>query len=246
VGVHIANTPSVPNGHRVLTVDGRISAGFHWTDPADGRDPRAVLEAEDVVFDAHGCARPDQRITARELATLVGMNPEELPGVDSPPDDEATIGELEQRFLEQLGERDGPSVAGAVSRLLDHWRRTGGHTTFGTNQTTSCFIIMGSVPGGDDNIWPLVLYPGTTVEVVFQYLKTRPPFDDPALRSELRRRLNEAPDIDLPLAKLELRPSFPIAALVDPETWRVVADALTWFAETVMAHLAATASVGAD
>ena len=83
-----------------------------------------------------------------------------------------------------------------------------------------------------EGIWPLTIYPGSTVEVVFQYLRHRPPFDDPAIRGEIRNRLNLAPGIDVPLAKLELRPSFPVRALVEPETSSAVAEALAWFVET--------------
>jgi hypothetical protein len=45
--------------------------------------------------------------------------------------------------------------------------------------------------------------------------------------------LNAAPEIDIPLAKLELRPSFPIAALLVSPTEDVVSDALIWFVRVV-------------
>jgi hypothetical protein len=44
-------------------------------------------------------------------------------------------------------------------------------------------------------IWPATLYPGGKFEVVFQQLSVRPPFDDIALREELRQRLNEVPGV---------------------------------------------------
>jgi len=163
------------------------------------------------------------------------MDTEDLVNVDvAPSSGDGEVGEREQRFFAQLGERDGPGVAGAVARLLDRWRGIGGAISYGRSETTSCSPVI--EPGSRTAIWPVTFYPGSTVEVVFLQLKTRPPFDDPALRSELRRRLNQAPDIELPLAKLELRPSFPIAWLADPETWQVVADTLSWFAATVFEY----------
>ncbi|MFF7393976.1 hypothetical protein ACFZAE_36730 [Streptomyces scabiei] len=60
-------------------------------------------------------------------------------------------------------------------------------------------------------LWRLGIYPvAGTVEVVFQYLKRRPPFDDEPLRRELMTRLNGIEGIDLAEAKLDLRPSFPL------------------------------------
>lgn len=70
-----------------------------------------------------------------------------------------------------------------------------------------------------------------TVEVPFGTLKKRVPFKDTELREELRRRLNEAPGVDIPAAKLELYPSFDIAYLANEAVWDVVLAALEWFAD---------------
>jgi alkylated DNA nucleotide flippase Atl1 len=233
VGVHIANTPHLLNGHRAMSIDGRISPAFRWSDPDDDRDPIVVLTDEGVHF-VDGRADPSQRITAPELAMLVGLGDQrdELTVPTAFVEDPAQLDAEYARFLEQLAQRHPPAVAGAVTRLLDSWREVGGTLTFGSaSQTTSCFpMIRGR---GEASIWPLSIYPGSTVEVVFQYLKTRPPFDDPALRGELRNRLNSADEIEIPLAKLELRPSFPIDALADGGTWSVVEETLRWFVGVV-------------
>jgi alkylated DNA nucleotide flippase Atl1 len=236
VGVHIARTRLV-NGHRALSLDGRISKGFRWYDPDDTRDPVDVLREEGVRFDEDGRAISAQHVTAVELAGLVGLSEGDV-ATDSAPDtstpDVPVLEERHERFLEQLGERDGPAASGAVARLLEHWERDGGYLTFGSSATTSCFLMFARDDGM--TIWPLVIYPGSTVEVVFQYLRGRPPFDNPALRGELRNRLNRASAVDIPLAKLELRPSFPISVLAEPEGWTVVSEALSWFADTVREH----------
>jgi alkylated DNA nucleotide flippase Atl1 len=235
VGVHIART-RVVNGHRALSLDGRISKGFHWYDLDDTRDPVEVLREEGVRFDEDGRAALAQRVTATELAALVGLSEGDV-ATDSAPDtstpDIPVLEERHERFLEQLGERDGPAASGAVARLLEQWEKDGGYLAFGSSATTSCFLMFSREDG--QTIWPLVIYPGSTVEVVFQYLRERPPFNDPALRGELRSRLNQAAEIDIPLAKLELRPSFRVSTLADPEVWAVVAAALAWFIQTVRA-----------
>jgi hypothetical protein len=56
--------------------------------------------------------------------------------------------------------------------------------------------------------------------------------DDEVLRERFRRMLNEAPGIDLPEAKLGLRPPFPLSALADKTPRERVFDALEWFALT--------------
>jgi alkylated DNA nucleotide flippase Atl1 len=226
VGVHIAKTP-IANGHRALSMGGRISDNFRWYEPDDTRDPREVLEGEGVRFiDDH--ADPSQRMTAAELATLVGLAQDiEVPDVQKGYVSSVDLNDLHARFLEQSTERDGPAASGAIARLLDRWIELGGELAFGASATTSCFPTLRGI--GGSSIWPLAIYPGSTIEVVFQHLKTRPPFDDPSLRAELRRQLNLAEEIDIPLAKLGLRPSFAVAALIDPATESIVREALEWF-----------------
>ena len=72
VGNHIATHPSLAKAYRVLTIDGRISEGFRWSDPADTRDPKVVLAAEGVEFDGTGRALPGGRLTADDLHALLG------------------------------------------------------------------------------------------------------------------------------------------------------------------------------
>ncbi|WP_308404361.1 hypothetical protein [Streptomyces sp. ATCC 21386] len=80
-------------------------------------------------------------------------------------------------------------------------------------------------------LWPPGIYPvAGTVEVVFQYLKRRPPFDDEPLRRELMIRLNGIEGIDLAEAKLDLRPSFPLE--VFSGHGEEICAVLEWFAHT--------------
>ncbi|GAA3813375.1 DUF262 domain-containing protein [Sphaerisporangium flaviroseum] len=225
VGAHLSKS-QVLNAHRVLNAAGQVSKGFQWVDEEDDRDVREVLRAEGIKLDDADRADPGQRISARELAELL-----ELPGavdlseaelvVD---DDYADFDKNEQRFFQQLGDAKGPQAAGAVSRLLDWWRGRGGEVQFGRSAGASCapFVRNGT------EILPIIRFYAKTVEVPFATLKKRVPFNDPILRDELRRRLNEAPGIDLPAAKLELYPSFDIALMANDAVWDVVLSSLDW------------------
>ena len=65
--------------------------------------------------------------------------------------------------------------------------------------------------------------------MVFQHLLRRPPFDDERLREEFRQLCNQAPGVNLPRAKLQLRPSFPLLALTGMTAREQIFDALEWF-----------------
>ncbi|WP_248965304.1 GmrSD restriction endonuclease domain-containing protein [Sphaerisporangium perillae] len=230
VGVHLS-TSQVLNAHRVLTATGQVSPGFHWVDENDDRDIHEVLRAEGIKLDDADRADPSQRISARELAELlelpgaVDLGEAELAGDDG----YVQLGEHEQRFFQQLGETKGPQAAGAVSRLLEWWRGRGGEVQFGRAAGASCAPI---IKLGKD-ILPIVRFYAKTVEVPFATLKKRVPFNDLILRDELRRRLNEAPGVELPAAKLDLYPSFDIDLLANDAVWDVVVSALDWSASHV-------------
>jgi alkylated DNA nucleotide flippase Atl1 len=222
-GQHLANYHT-PNAHRVLQADGGISASFRWP---DGRtdSPRTLLESEGVIFDHQDRADPQQRLDVTDLAQLASVTADELPEALPvlPFEDEYLT-----RFTEQLADAQGIATVNAVMLVLDAWISHGGALWLGRGGETSCFLMAreGRHPG---NLWPVVLYPTGKCEVVFQYMAVRPPFDDAGLRREFRERLSKIPGVDLPEAKLELRPGFPLEMLANEEARSLFTDALTWF-----------------
>ncbi|MEY7972937.1 DUF262 domain-containing protein [Saccharomonospora xinjiangensis] len=224
IGQRLA-TVAAPNAHRVLQSDGKVSPNFTWIDPERTDDPRELLEAEGVVFDAHGRANPEQRITTEGLALLLGADvPELVPEPDAGQDPK-----LRDRFREQLIEHQGPDVANAVVMMLNAWTAAGGYLEYGVEAETSCFLLSRrkSDPGG--NIWPAALYPSGKFEIVFQHLRSRPPFDELSRREELRQRLNKINGVDLPESKIDLRPGFPLDILLDASNREQLFEALEWF-----------------
>jgi uncharacterized protein with ParB-like and HNH nuclease domain/alkylated DNA nucleotide flippase Atl1 len=219
-GQHLANHP-MPNAHRVLQSDGRISPSFRWL---DGRtdSPRALLESEGVVFDDQGRADPQQRLDVEDLAQLAGVTvdelPEQLPALPSHED--------LPLFTEQLAAYQTTATVNAIVLIIDAWADLGGTLWIGRGNERSCYLMAHADGKG---LWPVVFYPTGKCEVVFQYMAIRPPFDDIELRQEFLHRLNKIAGVDLPEAKLELRPGFQMELLADAGSRDVFIDALTWF-----------------
>lgn len=230
IGYHLA-TARVLNAHRVLARNGKVVPSFHWLDEQDARDPNEVLRNEGVRFDESLRADPAQRMAAQDLADLMGLTEEDQERLAAAPirEDAAGLPELREAFLRQLRDRQAEPTALGVEQLLEFWVRLGGQLSFGRAQETSCFLLLPGPEGPRGyNWWPFTLYPAGSCEVVFQHLLRRPPFDDEALREEFRQRCNQAPRIDLPRAKLQLRPSFPLPVLADSAAREAVFDALEW------------------
>jgi alkylated DNA nucleotide flippase Atl1 len=227
IGARLATTET-PHAHRVLQLGGTVSPSFKWLDPNRTDDPHDVLLAEGVRFDQQGRASEDQRVDLETLAQLIGMETEELPTTSA--NDVVGQDRLRKRFVEQLTDLQGTEVAEATLLVLEAWVSTGGHVEYGTGSTeTSCFLMAREKHEHGGNIWPAAIYPSGKFEIVFKYLSTRTPFDDLAMRDELRQRFNETPGVTIPSAKIGLRPGFPLTVLADPGSRDHVVDALNWF-----------------
>ncbi|NRG40842.1 DUF262 domain-containing protein [Rathayibacter sp. VKM Ac-2835] len=229
LGHFLAQAPA-PNAYRVLQRAGRISPGFAWNDDSAHSQftPVDVLSAEGVGFDAAGRADISRKLTVPELAASVGLSIRS--DVDPVADEDERA-----RFLGGVASRQAPSTVEGVADLLDEWERLGGILEFGTSEETSCFLVA-QRSATTKSIWPLTVYPSGTVEVVFQHMLRRPPFDSVALRQDLFTRLNLVRGIELPDGRLEKRPPFDLEVLADREARAQLVEVLEWFMDTLAAH----------
>lgn len=235
VGAYLGANSTVIGAYRVLTTEGKISPSFRWADGDDRQPPQELLTSEGVRFDSWNRAHRSQRLSAAELATLLGKDVTQPAAHDPLPEGEDAA--ASERFRAQLKEHSPDAYAGVMA-VLDFWRRQGGYVNYGRHEETSCFPMLDAGTSRRPHLlWPAGIYPVSgTVEVVFQHLKSRSPFDDTEQRRELLNRLNKIDGIDLPEAKLELRPSFPVIVLA--EHGDEICEVLDWFVGVAALDLA--------
>ena len=123
VGVRLANH-SVPNPHRVLQADGKISPSFRWLEPGRVDDPVDLLRAEGVIFDEHDRADPAQRLSIEDLAQLAGLTIGDLPETGPMPS-QGQDPDLRDRFVEQLAMQQSRDTVRSVLAILDSWTAIG-------------------------------------------------------------------------------------------------------------------------
>jgi len=127
----------------------------------------------------------------------------------------------DEAFFAALAESAGPAAREAAQDLLQWTNSWATYVWPGRGQTAGSRVPTLKIAGlGNLNVFALWTY--GTVEIYFQWLRSKPPFDQEPMRHDLLRRLNEISGVNLPADGINGRPTFPLTALVD-------ADAMTRF-----------------
>ncbi|CAL2061195.1 MULTISPECIES: DUF262 domain-containing protein [Streptomyces] len=253
VGNHLANTTGVANAYRVLTSEGKVSDGFRWTPQDHGGDVHARLTADGVRFTANGAADPAQRLSADDLALLVGGAED-----DQADGEEGTAQHIpesqgeqthadpfylqlvaenapERRFFRQLAVDNSRETVEAVRELFARWEELGGWINTVGHDNTGAFLMLGAAGAPDSWVSPMSLTPGCgqggSVYVAFLGLTGHESFTDHALCAELLRRLNELEGVDLQERKPGRGPdpSFKLSVLEKDRNRELLVETLTWF-----------------
>jgi hypothetical protein len=74
-----------------------------------------------------------------------------------------------------------------------------------------------------------------SVEIYFQWLQYKPPFDSEDLRMELRSRLNEIPNVSISSDAITRRPNFPFATLSSDASLSRFLEVMDWALEQIKA-----------
>jgi hypothetical protein len=83
--------------------------------------------------------------------------------------------------------------------------------------------------------YPIAIWTYGKVEIQFQWLKTRPPFDNEASRKELLDRLNRIPGIQIPAEALTLRPNIFLSVFKEDATLKQFLETLDWIVQEIKA-----------
>jgi hypothetical protein len=140
----------------------------------------------------------------------------------------------EQTLFTELVEKRGSEEWRVARELYDWAAGRGWRATFGAGRVDGSWIPV--VRGRIGEHYPIALYTYGRVEVQFQHLKARPPFDDEQTRLELLRRVNEIPGISFTEQMITKRPSIPLALLAaDPAAFDEFKRVLEWLERTAAA-----------
>ena len=133
----------------------------------------------------------------------------------------------EQSMFADLLERRGKEETRVARDLYDWTLARDWRPTFGRGKQDASWIPVLAANGREH--YPIAVYSYGRIEVQFQHLKARPPFDDEQTRLELLRRLNEIPGVSFDRDLITKRPSIQLSLLArDPSAVEQLEHVLEW------------------
>jgi hypothetical protein len=139
----------------------------------------------------------------------------------------------ETSFLAALKEKRGPEEADVARSILDWSKSHSLRIWWGRGTKDGSFFPMIDWKGNKNSVISVWSY--GRLEIQFQWMKERPPFDSDTKREEFRKRLNQIPGADIPANALALRPRILLSALTSRPALEQFLATLNWFVEEVRA-----------
>jgi hypothetical protein len=184
-------------------------------------DPAEVLALEIRQFAADGLATLVPTIIGNTARAKDGKRG---PGPEGREWDEASV-------LAELRSRCGNDDAAVGSKLLEWARSRGLRIWFGRGKKDGTITPILDVKGTKQFFFAAWTY--GSVEVQFEIMQRRPPFENIEARRELQRRLNLVPSVAIGDDALARRPSIPLATLRAESALRIFLDAFDWELEEI-------------
>ncbi len=134
---------------------------------------------------------------------------------------------MKQSLFADLMEKRGEDETRVARELYDWMLARGWRPTFGRGKQDGSWIPVFAANGREH--YPIALYSYGRIEVQFQHLKARAPFDDEQTRLELLRRVNEIPGVSFGREVITKRPSIQLSLLAsDPAALQQLKRTIEW------------------
>lgn len=132
----------------------------------------------------------------------------------------------EPSFFTELETRSGSKDVSVARDILAWAQQRMTYVWWGEGKRNGSFVPTLNHNGTDYQLFAVWTSGG--VEIYFQWLQGKPPFDSEAKRLELLRRLNDLPDVSLPKTTITKRPSIYLSTLYDETSRRQFLEILDW------------------
>jgi hypothetical protein len=132
----------------------------------------------------------------------------------------------ERSFFEELIAQGGGDTVDTARAILDWVRRKVSRIWWGQGRELGSFVPILDLAG--KKIHFFAVWTTATVEIYFQHLQGKPPFDSEEKRRELLNRLNEIPGFNLTDEAITRRPTRPLTLLRVPSSLKLFQETIEW------------------
>lgn len=132
----------------------------------------------------------------------------------------------QESFISEICDKNGKECEKVVNSVINFCLENNLRIWYGNGKSQGSLI-----PVLDKKIYAnqlFAIYTYGRIEIYFQYLKQKPPFNNKDKRLDLLNKLNSIQGINLPSTKLEMRPSFDIRILFRKENVDEFLEILKW------------------
>jgi hypothetical protein len=139
----------------------------------------------------------------------------------------------EKSFFQELASRRSSEDAEVARKILEWAKNKLPRFWWGKGKQDGSFFPI--LDYNNMAYYPIAIWTYGKVEIKFQWLKTRPPFDNEASRKELLDRLNRIPGIQIPAEALTLRPNIFLSVFKEDATLKQFLETLDWIVQEIKA-----------
>jgi hypothetical protein len=137
----------------------------------------------------------------------------------------------EKSFFQELQRNCGVRDAATARKILEWAESNALSVWWGEGRQSGAFHLGLRLRGEWYHL--IGVWTGGAVELQFEYMRNRPPFDSEANRLEFFRRLDAIPGMDLPDDAITRRPGVPMSVLGDEAVLEQFLEVLTWAAQQI-------------
>jgi len=137
----------------------------------------------------------------------------------------------ETSFFEELESRRGKEESEIARKIFEWARDKLPSFWWGNGRYDGSFVPILDHKG--ISYYPIAIWTYGKIEVQFQWLRSRPPFDNQSKRMEFLEKLNQIQGISIPSDRIDRRPSIPLSTFRDDSAFEQLIEALDWAVQEI-------------
>ncbi len=140
----------------------------------------------------------------------------------------------EESFFKELKSRRSIEEAEIARKILDWARDKLPRFWWGKGKQDGSFYPVLDLNG--EQYYPFAIWTYGKIEIQFQWLMNKSPFNDEMKRKELLKRLNQIPGVEIPEKAITRRPNIFLSTFKDASSLRQLLETLDWIVGEIKSH----------